>query len=131
MMKKFLLVEAGAKQMLLALENVREILPFLPLDPLSVAGTGCIGVANIRSELIPVFLVDQACTPALESMIVVCEQAEHLVGLLVDNVIDLIDVADSNIASNHTGNGRTLHYAKVDNSPITILELSDVVHART
>jgi purine-binding chemotaxis protein CheW len=83
---------------------VREIRGWAVATPLAHAPKYVLGVINLRGTVIPVIDMAQrlglvATDPSERSAIIVTSIRDQLVGLLVDNVSDMITVADSEIQS--------------------------------
>jgi len=83
---------------------VREIRGWAPATPLAHAPKYVLGVINLRGTVIPVIDLAQrlglvAADPSERSAIIVTSIRDQLVGLLVDNVSDMVTVAESEIQS--------------------------------
>jgi purine-binding chemotaxis protein CheW len=82
-----------------AVERVREVLKALPVTPIPLAPRAVAGLMNLRGEVVPV--VDLRARLALPArrrddpaMNVVVSAAGEPVSLLVDQIGDVLDVAD-------------------------------------
>lgn len=78
--------------------SVREIRGWAPATPLAHSPSHVLGVINLRGTVIPVIdmalrLGLEAIVPTERSAIIVAEVREQLVGLLVENVSDMITVS--------------------------------------
>ncbi|WP_421854290.1 chemotaxis protein CheW [Oricola sp.] len=81
---------------------VREIRGWAPCTPMPHAPSHVLGVINLRGSVIPV--IDVAvriglapANPTERSAIIVIDQGKKLVGLLVENVSDMITVKQSDL----------------------------------
>jgi len=84
--------------------SVREIRGWTPATPLAHVPRHVLGVINLRGTVIPVIdmalrLGLAAITPTERSAIIVASVRGQLVGLLVDNVSDMVTVATDEIQS--------------------------------
>ena len=75
---------------------VREVLPAQPATRVPGAAPAVVGVVNVRGALIPLVDGRQALgvEPRTGGSIVMLEMAERTVGLVVDEVVDLVTVGD-------------------------------------
>ena len=84
--------------------SVREIRGWAPATPLAHAPKHVLGVINLRGTVIPVIdmalrLGLEAIDPTERSAIIVASIRGQLVGLLVDNVSDMVTVTEDEIQS--------------------------------
>jgi purine-binding chemotaxis protein CheW len=95
---RLLLWRAGAARCGAPLEQLREVLPALPLARIPGAPAAVCGVANVRGELVTVVdgrtLLGEADTTPAEAIVLV-RLGRRTVGLAVDEVEDLVTVSDS------------------------------------
>jgi purine-binding chemotaxis protein CheW len=82
---------------------VREIRGWAPATPLAHAPSHVLGVINLRGTVIPVIdmalrLGLAAIEPTERSAIIVTGIRDQLVGLLVDNVSDMVTVTEDEIS---------------------------------
>lgn len=91
---------AGPHRFALAARQVREVLPRTELHPVALAPDGVIGLLPYRGALVPVvdlarIVLERDTAPLRSSRIIVVEcrdgAAPRLVGLLAEDVLDLID----------------------------------------
>lgn len=111
------------------LSDIREVVSLMALSPIEGARGGtCRGVANIRGEMIPIF--DLAGTEARLSpsrVVVIARLGVEHVGLLVDDVTDVIDLSDEHVAVRNIGGGRTSTMVRMDDEVMTVMEPVDVL----
>jgi purine-binding chemotaxis protein CheW len=82
---------------------VREIIPPQPATRIPGAPPAVDGLVNVRGSLLTVVgghaVLDRASVPSAEGSILVLEVAGKRLGLVVDEVLDLLDVAPEDLAS--------------------------------
>lgn len=91
---------AGPLRYALAAAGVVQVLPRRRLRPLPLAPDGVIGLLAFRGQLLPVvdlcvLLLQRPSKPLRSSRIVVCDCGGRQIGLLAEDVLDLIDIDDT------------------------------------
>jgi len=93
---------AGPLRYALAAAGVVQVLPRRRLRPLPLAPDGVIGLLAFRGHLLPVvdlcvLLLQRPTQPLRSSRIIVCEceRGGRQIGLLAEEVLDLIDIEDT------------------------------------
>lgn len=93
---------AGPLRYALAAAGVVQVLPRRRLRPLPLAPEGVIGLLAFRGHLLPVvdlcvLLLQRPTQPLRSSRIIVCEceRGGRQIGLLAEEVLDLIDIEDT------------------------------------
>lgn len=99
---QYVLFHLGAERYGLPIENIQSIIRYEAPTSVPHAPEGVEGVINLRGQVIPV--VDLQCcllgvvsTPVATTRVIVSESTSGLVGLLVDSVIEVINIAASEI----------------------------------
>ncbi|MCB1426964.1 MAG: chemotaxis protein CheW [Zhengella sp.] len=92
----------GQQQFSVNVENVREIRGRMDISPLAHAPAHVLGIVELRGQVIPVLDVGRCLGLEMSgcaagSAVIVAENDGKMVGLLVDDVSDMISVSDENI----------------------------------
>lgn len=127
----FVVVRIGAGVRLIELAEVREIVPAMKLaTPHGIEGT-CRGVARVRGEVLPVFDLARRTGPLETSqLIVVTRSIEHTqLGILVDDVLDVLELAHGVVLAHPTGGGRIMRATQLAGEVVSVLTPSEVLHA--
>jgi chemotaxis signal transduction protein len=127
----FLLARIGSAYWLLDLSVIREIVPAMELAvPRGAAGGFC-GVANVRGEVVPVFdAMKRGSTLGATQLILITRgDAGRWVGLLVDDVAEIVELPVESVVEHPAGRGRTMRTVNLHGSVLTVLEPSEVVDA--
>jgi chemotaxis signal transduction protein len=129
--EQFLIARIGDEERLLALKSVREILPAMELSLPTGLGGACCGVSNLRGEVVPVFdPARRGRAPLVSQLIVVLYTESHAnVGLLVDDVLDIIELDERELRSQPSGRGGTCRVAHVNGRALSVLNLDEEIHA--
>jgi len=121
-MEPFILVSALGKRRLLRVAEVREIVPMMAFERADDDEGRYKGLINLRGEIIPIFELD-ACPVQLstERYIVISESEDSPLGLLVDDVHDVVEIPASQVAVRSVGAGRSEAFARLDSAVIAVL----------
>lgn len=129
MSQYFVMVKIHDRTRLMRLSDIREVVSLMALTSLEDNRRGiCRGVANLRGEMIPVFDMigpDAPLTPT--RIIVVTRLGNEHVGLLVDDVTDVLPVSDDRVAVRNVGGGRTATMVRMDDVIMTVMEPADAI----
>jgi purine-binding chemotaxis protein CheW len=116
----------GEEEYALAIGDVQEIIRYVEPRTVSSDAPWILGVISLRGKIIPV--CDLATRLGLDrgggesTKIIVVEAAEHIVGLVVDDVIEVLTLDESQIEELHLVSGHGAHsVAKVDQRLIVLL----------
>lgn len=124
--RRFLRVAAGGKDVVIALDAVREVVAMCTVTPADPVVGSVRGVIDLRGDVVPVVDLTGPAEPLRPSRsILVCPVAEGLVGLVVDDVLDLVEVPPSDVSAPDRTHGRPAH-ARVGGRLLTVLEPTDV-----
>ncbi|QDO98432.1 chemotaxis protein CheW [Ferrovibrio terrae] len=98
-----LLVNVSDQAYALPLLQIQEIRGWSPVNPLPDTDAACLGVLNLRGHVLPVFdarmiLGKPAAEPKPQDVIVVAMLDGKPLGLLVDSVSDIVEIAAGNIS---------------------------------
>lgn len=128
MSDQFVVVTADKRRQLVRASDIQEIVSLMALTPMNGQSENCRGMANLRGEIIPVFDLDGASVPLSPSrFILVTRLATGPVGLIVDEIHDVITVGDNHLARRPIGGGRTTLVARVEDDLLAILEPADAI----
>jgi len=119
----------------LSIELVREVLPGQPLTRVPRSGEQILGVLSLRGEILPVVVMDSwlglAATPDDPGLpILVLRRAELLVGLRVDAIQRVVNLAAGEIQSHPAAGGNPLLqgiWQPAGQTPITVIDNNALV----
>ena len=102
-LQNLLVFRLGAQAFALSIEVVVQIIPMMKLTPLPQSDPIIEGVANIRGTITPMMNVrrrlDMEPIPArLHTPIILIRLGNHLIGLIVDEVIDILSLSTGQVA---------------------------------
>jgi len=94
--------------------QLKEVLPYRAITKVPTYESDVLGVINLRGAIVSVFDIARhlnlpACTIDTDTKILIIEQTKHTVGLLVDNVIEVISVAHEQIRKSHQEQNQALY----------------------
>jgi chemotaxis signal transduction protein len=128
MTAQFVIVSADGRQRMIALDGVREIVAMLAISGIEDAKGRFRGVANIRGDTVPIFDLTSPHAPLASSrFIVVCNRGQAPVGVLVDDVQDVVSVSPDKLAERPVGGGRTQRFAQLGDDVVPILDVATFV----
>jgi purine-binding chemotaxis protein CheW len=121
-------VTVDGRSWLVRLGDIREIVSLMALaEPPGRAGL-CRGVANLRGEMIPVFDLGGAEAKLAPSRVILVARAgADIVGLIVDDVHNVVDVSDEDLAVRPVGGGRFATMVRVDDEILSVMEIEDAL----
>lgn len=122
MPQNFVIVDVGERRRVLRLADLREIVPLLSLVEVDGRAGLCRGMANLRGEMVPVFdLAGPQARLSPSRMILVTQAQGEPVGLLVDDVEDVVTVPDEDVATRPVGGGRTSMVVRIGEEILSVL----------
>ena len=129
MSQYFVTLKIHDRTRIMRLADIREVVSLMALTTIDGArGGSCRGVANLRGEMIPVFdMADENAPLAPTRVIVVTRLGTEHIGLLVDDVTDVIGVPDEHVAVRNVGGGRTSTIVRMDGVIMTVMEPGDAI----
>lgn len=128
MSDQFVVVTADRRRQLVRASDIQEIVSLMALTPMRGQGGSCRGMANLRGEIIPVFDLDGASVPLSPSrFILVTRLSTGPVGLIVDEIHDVVRVPEDHLAHRPMGGGRMALVARVEDDLLAVLEPTDVI----
>ena len=118
-------VSCGGRRWLVRVEDLREVVPMMALAAAEGLGGECRGLLNLRGELVPVF--DKTGGPASPArLILVLREPAGPVGLLVDEVHEVVFLTDAQLTPRPVGGGRTRSMALLNGELFSVLEPAEV-----
>lgn len=129
MPKQFVIVTVAERKRLVRIEDVREIVPLMELAEIEGRRGACRGMVNLRGEMIPVFdLAGPEARLSPSRVIVVARlQDNESVGLLVDDVHDVVTVPGERVATRPVGGGQVVTVVSIDDEILSVLEPADAL----
>jgi chemotaxis signal transduction protein len=129
--EQFLIARIGDEERLLPLESVREILPAMQLRTPTGLGGLCCGVSNLRGEVVPVFdPARRGRAPDVSQLIVVlCTKSHPNLGLLVDDVLDIVELSRAELKAQPSGRGGLCRVAHIGARTLSVIDLDEEIHA--
>jgi purine-binding chemotaxis protein CheW len=133
--RTFLQFRAGASAYGLPVTSVVEIIRVVAFAPVPDPSPDLLGMINLRGRVIPVFdlarsLGDGERALTLRMYVVIAEVGGEAVGVLVDDVLDVVTVPDDGYQVSRTlagGSAFTAGVARVGAGMLTILNLSPLL----
>lgn len=122
----FLLIQLADQKMALRLENITEIVPNMALATDPEVGDHYRGILNLRGEMIPVFDRAPSEGDAVARMIVVLRNQEDPMGLMVDDLVDIVALPAERVSTRSVGRGRTATFARLDDGVLRVLDPAEV-----
>ena len=128
MSESYIKVDVGGQARLVRLASVLEIIPMLALQEIGGAVNGFRGLANLRGRTVSVFDTQAGALPLRPSQfILVTHTSNGSVGLIVDEVYDVLMVPADQITLSPVGADRSRAVAVIDGVILPVLESADVV----
>lgn len=125
----FVSMSVGSQRRLMRLSDVREVVSLMALAVSSGEGAYR-GMANVRGEMISVFDLaggDAKLSPS--RVVVLVASGNETIGLIADDVLDVLDVDDRLIADKPIGGGRTRTVVRLDDEIFHVMEPADVLQS--
>lgn len=126
--QQFIVVSWSGQRRLVRMEDLREIVPLLALEPVDRASVACRGIANLRGEAIPVFdLAGPAAPLAASRFILVSVVRAETVGLIVDEVHDVLTLPREQVTQRSLGGGAVATVARSGDELLSVIEPTEIV----
>lgn len=125
----FIHIRAKDREMLVRIRDIAEVVPVMTLTDISNFSAGCRGMLNLRGEMIPIFSVVDASSPELElhQLILVARCGDEPLGLVVDDVIDVVVIPDEQVAVRRIGGGRVATFGRLEDAVLPVLDPTTVL----
>lgn len=130
---QFVVFKLGDEQFALNTEKVREINDMMSVTSVPNAPDYIIGLINLRGSiksLIDLSLLINFSSGKEKNSIIILKVEEEEVGIAVDDVIEVVDVTESDIQSlsSHTEEKYIKGIINIDNRLVTIIEVDDLLN---
>ena len=122
MPQQFVIVTVAEQKRLIRAEDLREVVPLMALSEVEGRRGLCRGMINLRGEMLPIF--DLAGPDAYLSpsrVILVTPVNGFYVGLLVDDVFDVVTVPDDQVTVVNVGGERTAMVVRLEDEVLSVL----------
>ena len=125
----FIHIRARDRQMLVRIRDIAEVVPVMTLTDISSFSGGCRGMLNLRGEMIPIFSIEGAANGDLElhQLILVARCGDEPLGLVVDDVIDVVVIPDEQVAVRRIGGGRVGTFGRLEDAVLPVLDPTSVL----
>lgn len=112
---------------LIRLDRVREVLPMVALQEVTLDHPACLGMLNLRGEVIPVYTLDPARPPLDPSQfIVVTTRDGEPLGLVVEGMGEVLEVDPERVQRRRVRD-RDIEVAYVEEKVIPVLDPQDAL----
>ena len=114
------------------LRNAQEIIPLRPMTRVPGAPAYVRGLINMRGTIVTVLdlgvRLDPSRTPTVDGSIVMLRYRDRLVGLVVEEVLDVrvLDIQDDD-GANDSGASIVRGVASLDDVPVVVLDLDALI----
>ena len=130
MSHQFVLVTTARGRKLVRVEDIQEIVPLMSLQSIGDRGGNCRGLANLRAEVVPIFDLNGCTAPMSASrLIVVVRVRGEAVGLIVDDVDDVVSIPTARVTTRAVSVGRSVVVAQLGDEIVTVLEPAEEIGA--
>lgn len=126
MSRAFVSVQLFGEPRLLPLEQVQEILPMVALQDVTLDDPECIGMLDLRGQVLPVYAPGTREPPSASHFIVVTALGDEAIGLVVQNVGDVVHL-DSDDVVRRTTRGREVEVARLGSGLVPLLQLGEIL----
>lgn len=131
MTQRFVLVTTDGRRRLVPLDRVSEILAMMALEEVEGGARSCRGLANLRGEIIPVFDASGSDARLAPSRLILVSQAgSEPMGVIVDEVHDVLELSRDRLATRTLGEGRRLTVARLEEELVPVLEPAELAQGR-
>ncbi|MEG0296293.1 MAG: chemotaxis protein CheW [Clostridium sp.] len=130
---QFVVFKLGDEQFALNTEKVREINDMMSVTRVPKAPDYIIGLINLRGSiksLIDLSLLINFSSSEKKNSIIILKVDEEEVGIAVDDVIEVVDIAETDIQSlsSHTGESYIRGIINIEDKLVTIIEVDDLLN---
>jgi chemotaxis signal transduction protein len=121
--QKFIIVSIARQKKLVRLSVIQEIVSLMALTEIDERRGLCRGMANLRGESIPVFDLSGPRERLSPSRFIVMARVHgQTIGLIVDEVHDVVTVPEAQLSPRPVGEGSSILVARLDDELMSILE---------
>ncbi|MBL8619390.1 MAG: chemotaxis protein CheW [Deltaproteobacteria bacterium] len=125
----FIHIRARARELLVRIRDVSEVVPVMTLTDIGNLSSDCRGMLNLRGEMIPIFAVEGPADAGLElhQLILVARCGDEPLGLVVDDVVDVVVIPDEQVALRRIGGGKVGTFGRLGDAVLPVLDPSSVL----
>jgi len=112
--------------------QLKEVIPYRAITKIPACSSCIIGVINLRGTIVNVFDIAKylnlaSCAVNLDSKILITEQNNNILGLLVNNVIEVITVNNAHIRKSYQEQNQIIYGLYHNNKQMIImLDIKDI-----
>lgn len=126
--QQFIVISAAQQRKLVRVSDIQEIVPLMALAEVDEVRSDCRGMANLRGQIIPVFDLNGADAALAPSRFVLVSRVEgSSIGLIVDEIHDVVTVPEAQLAPRPVGGGRSVLVTRIGNDVLAVLEPCDAL----
>ena len=96
------------------------------LQDVTLDDPDCIGMLDLRGQILPVYAPGAEGPPAASHFIVVTTLGDDLLGLVVQNVGDVVHLDDEAVV-HRSSRGREVQVARLEHGLVPLLDLGEVL----
>ncbi|MDF1661720.1 MAG: chemotaxis protein CheW, partial [Planctomycetota bacterium] len=124
----YVLVSITQSQKLISVEHIREIVPFMALEE-KEGGGSFRGLLNLRGEIIPIFDLDGGPLRRLPDRYILISVSDDgtPLGLIVDDVHDIISIEGAEIARRPIGGGRIELFTLLEENVVAVFDPREII----
>lgn len=125
----FIHIRARTRELLVRIRDVSEVVPVMTLTDIGNLSSDCRGMLNLRGEMIPIFAVEGPADAGLElhQLILVARCGGEPLGLVVDDVVDVVVIPDEQVALRRIGGGKVGTFGRLGDAVLPVLDPSSVL----
>jgi chemotaxis signal transduction protein len=124
--RSFVSVELFGEPRLLPLEQVQEILPMVALQEVTLDDPDCIGMLDLRGQVLPVYAPGAHGPPTASHFIVVSSVDSEPIGLVVQDVGDVVHL-DRDAVVRRSTRGREVEVGRLETGLVPLIDLAEVL----
>lgn len=126
MSRAFVSVELFGEPRLLPLEQVQEILPMVALQEVTLDDPECIGMLDLRGQILPVYAPGAGAPPAASHFILVSQLEGEPLGIVVQKVGEVLHLDEAAVVRRST-RGRQVEVARLESGLVPLLDLAELL----
>lgn len=122
----FVMVTIGGNRKLASIQELQEVVPLLALSAIEDPSGNCRGMANLRGEIVPVFdLAGPNARLSPNRSILVYRIESGLIGLIVDDIEDVIEAPRHQVSTRVIGKGHTASMVRLGEELLPVIRPSE------
>ena len=128
MVSQFVMVSVAQHRRLVRVSDIQEIVSLMALTEVPEQKGLCRGVVNLRGEIIPVFDLSGPRARLSPSRFILMSPVNgHTIGLIVDDVHDVVAVEAAQIATRPVGGGGSILVVRLEDALLSVLDPAEVL----